>query len=107
MARHTLGRHQSINFVSLAAGVTCPFMQGYTAMAGYDHSGDDITQMAGATLQDLVTACNASPTCYAFNWSPYSYKSSGYLKTAATASVSLAGMCFYRWTSKKGFMTRF
>ena len=73
-------------------------------MVGYDHYGDDITQMSGATLQALAAACNASPTCYAFNWSPYSYMASGYLKTTGTSVSGMAGMCFYKWTSEQGLL---
>ena len=73
-------------------------------MIGYDHYGDDITQLSGATLQALATACNASPYCYAFNWSPYSYMASGYLKTTGTSVSVMAGMCFYKWTSEQGLL---
>ena len=83
----------------LAAGVTCPFMQGYESFAGYDHYGDDITKMSGATLQALAAACNISPTCYAFNWSPNPLLPFGYLKTTAASPNIAAGYCLYKWTS--------
>ena len=74
-------------------------------MVGYDHYGDDIKRMSGSTVQALATACDASPSCYAFNWSPYSYMVSGYLKTTGTSVSGKAGMCFYKFTSEQGLLS--
>ena len=83
--------------ISFFLPVTCPSVQGFTALEGYDHYGNDITQMSGATLLALASACDISPMCYAFNWSPYSYIPSGYLKTTGANAAESTGLCLYRW----------
>ena len=87
-----------------AAGVTCPFVAGYVASAGYTHNGDDILQWSGTkTVQFLAASCDntcLNLACRAFTWSPYSNIASGYLKGSSTGSTAMAGMCLYKQTSE-------
>ncbi|KAG2433424.1 hypothetical protein HXX76_008482 [Chlamydomonas incerta] len=73
--------------LTCTSDTVCTPVSGYTAVADYDHAGDDI-DCSGGDVSTLTDRCNSFTSCVSFN-------TYGCIKTQSSINLFLKGNCLY------------